>query len=164
MFHRILFVALIPVFLSPPAARAQFPSFPPADVTATQDRDQMLWQLGISFPELPPRLEDPNRPKNAWPRDAANPEGNWTDADDNTITRSSFGLWVTYDDDNAGDYTPIDLLKMKDGTRVTTPDQWWTKRRPEMFRDVQELVWGVMPEAGVLPKVTWTVTTSRSWP
>jgi hypothetical protein len=66
--------------LNVPKSNAQFPDFPPDDVTRTMDRDQMMWQLGISFPELPPKLEDPNRPDSAWPSNASNPEGNWTDA------------------------------------------------------------------------------------
>lgn len=138
---------------------AQFPDRPPADVTSTMDRDQMMQQLGISFPQnLPSRLEDPNRPKNAWPTNPDNPDANWTDAKSNTITRGGFGLWVTYDDDNPGDYTPIDLLRMKDGTRITTAEDWWNRRRPEIRKDVEELVWGVMPDASVLPSVRWEVT------
>src|SRR5215471_5566647 len=133
----------------PVHSQAQFPDFPPNNVTSTMDRNQMVWQLGISFPTLPPKLEDPNRPLDAWPVDPANPEGNWTDAAGNTITRSDFGLWNNYHDDRAGSYTPIDLLKMKDGTPVKQPTQWWTQRRPEILKDVQEQVWGVMPPASV---------------
>jgi len=69
-----------------------FPEFPPENVTATMDRDQMLWQLGIAFPQLPPKLEDPHAPQNAFPLDASNPEGNWTDSTGHIITRSPFGL------------------------------------------------------------------------
>src|SRR5690606_23682126 len=69
--------------------------FPTASVTATQDRDRMLCLLGIKFPTLPPRTEDPNRPVNAWPRDSANPEGNWTDPRGHLVTRTPFGLWTT---------------------------------------------------------------------
>jgi hypothetical protein len=149
------------IAVRPIGARAEFAEFPPSDVTATQDRDQMMWQLGVSFPQLPPKLEDPIRPANAWPRDESAPEENWTDADGNTITRSGFGLWVNYDDDRAGDYSPIDLLSMRDGTRISMSEDWWAKRRPEVFHDVQELMWGCMPDASVLPAVTWSVTTSH---
>jgi len=90
------------------------------------DRDQMLWQLGIAFPQLPPKLEDPHAPQNAFPLDASNPEGNWTDSTGHIITRSPFGLWNNYSDFSkgifpgpdslrAGIYTPIDLLKAKTG-------------------------------------------------
>lgn len=141
-------------------AFAQFAAKPSDEVTATEDRNQMMDQLGIEFPELPPKLEDPNRPANAWPRDADEPDGNWTDADKNTITRTAFGLWVTYDDDNAGEYTPIDLLKMNDGTRIQTKTDWWEKRRPEIFQDVQEQLFGFMPDKSQLPSVIWNIHTS----
>ncbi len=153
---------------------AQFPAFPPSDVTRTQDRDQMAWQLGITFPELPPKLEDPNAPAGAYPRDANNPEGDWTDSlgTGNTITRTSWGLWNNYSDrwygfhpgpDSArlGDYPPIDLLKMRDSAYViSTVDDWWNLRRPEILKDVQEQMWGVIPDDTILPAVTWSVVTT----
>jgi hypothetical protein len=152
---------------------AQFPDFPPANVTNTQDRDQMLWQLGISFPGLPPKLEDPNAPEGSYPADESDPEGNWTDAAGNTITRSSNGLWNNYDDYSAGffpgpdslrvgSYTPIDLLKMKDSSYIiSTADEWWNIRRPEIIKDVQEQVWGVIPHDSILPAVTWSVAVTK---
>lgn len=133
---------------------------PGSDVTATQDRDQMMAQLAISFPELPPKLDDPNKPANTWPSDADKPEGNWTDAAGNVLTRSSFGLWVTYDDNNPGDYTPIDLLKMDDGTPVKTPSDWWQKRRPEIFKHVQEELYGFIPDKERWPSIRWTIRTT----
>ena len=151
---------------------AQFPAFPPENVTRTQDRDQMLWQLGLSFPEIPPKLEDPHAPKNAFPSDPSNPEGNWTDKAGHIITRSGHGLWNNYDDNSDGffpgkeswrvsKYSPIDLLKMQDGSAITCTDQWWTTRRPEIMKDVQEQIWGVIPPISILPTVTWTVTTTK---
>jgi hypothetical protein len=153
----VLAAALTVAVLS---ARAQSPDVAPVNVTNEMDRAQMLEQLGITLPPpgtFPPRLEDPNRPSNAWPRDAGNPEGNWTDARNNTLTRSAFGLWVTYDDDKVGAYTPIDLLTMKDGSPVLTPEDWWTRRRPEIQKDVEATVWGVMPDRSLLPRVDWRV-------
>jgi len=70
---------LVLLSLSASTAFAQFSDFPGSGVTAKEDRDQMMSQLGISFFKLPLDLEDPNRPKNAWLRDASNTEGNWTD-------------------------------------------------------------------------------------
>ena len=136
---------------------ADFPARPPADVTRVMDRDQMMSQLGVTFPEQGPRAEDPNRPANARPTDPENPNANWTDEDGNVVVRGGFGLWVTYDDDNPGDYTPIDLLKMNDGTPVRTPDDWWTKRRPEIFHDIQDQLYGFLPPADQMPGVTWSV-------
>jgi hypothetical protein len=77
-----------------------------------------------------------------------------------TFTRSGFGLWNNYDDNKTGIYTPIDLLKMKDGTVISSPDQWWNLRRPEILRDVTEDVWGVIPPDSILPDVTFTTSVS----
>src|SRR5690242_18673530 len=131
-----------------------FPPMPDATTTTTQDRAQMLWQLGITVPDLPPRATDPNRPPNIRPQDPTNPEGNWTDALGHFVTRSGFGQWITYDDDAGlaggaaspfGDYGPtanprytdIPLLRMRDGTPVRTPEDWWLRRRPEILRLVR---------------------------
>ncbi|GGF19446.1 hypothetical protein GCM10011383_33780 [Hymenobacter cavernae] len=152
-------------------AQTTFPSFPPTNVTNVQDRDQMVWQLGITFPTLPPKMQDPNKPTGAYPSNPADPEGNWTNAAGHTITRSGFGLWNNYDDKptgflpgpeawRVGDYTPIDLLVMKNGRRITTSDQWWTQRRPEIMKDVKEQMWGVIPADSVLPGVTFAAVTT----
>lgn len=154
----IAFLGLYLIYSFP--LNAQFPDFPPDDVTRTQDRDQMMWQLGISYPSLPLKLEDPNAPENAWPSNASNPEGNWTDAENHTITRSGFGLWNNYDDSKVGEYTPIDLLKMKNGGSVLSQEEWWNYRRPEILKDVCEEVWGVIPPDSILPEVTFSVNAS----
>jgi hypothetical protein len=137
---------------------AAIPDRPGADVTATQDRDQMMAQLGISFPSsLPPTAEDPNRPPGVRPRDPANPTGNWTDDAGNVVVRGGFGLWVTYADQQAYHYPSIDLLRANDGTRITTPESWWSKRRPELFEAVQRDLYGRMPDVKQWPKVNWQV-------
>jgi hypothetical protein len=56
-----------------------------------------------------------------------------------------------------GEYTPIDLLKMDDGTPVLYPEDWWTKRRPEILRDLQNEMYGVVPDKSLWPTITWTV-------
>jgi hypothetical protein len=152
--------------------KSGFPDFPPKNVTNLTDRDQMLEQLGIVLPQFPPKPEDPNAPKNAFPVNPSNPEGNWTDSGRiNTITRSPFGLWNNYSDrstglfpgpDSArvGDYTPIDLLKMNNGKIITTADEWWNKRRPEIKKDLEEALYGKMPDEKMLPEVSWDVKTS----
>ena len=43
-----------------PAQNCNNPAFPASNTTTTQDRDQMLCQLGIQLPVLPTRLSDPN--------------------------------------------------------------------------------------------------------
>lgn len=154
--------ALIGGLLLTPTSHSQsceLPAIPDATITAAQDRDRMMCRLGLTFPLLPPRLEDPNRPVNAWPVNAANPEGNWTDPLGHTVVRTNFGLWHTYDSDAGvsggamsgfGDYGPfsnprytdIDLLKMKDGVPVESAKDWWLKRRPEIFSLVQQRFYG----------------------
>jgi hypothetical protein len=169
----IILLIITPFYGCKKSTESAFPSFPPKNVTNLMDRDQMLAQLGIELPMLPPKQEDPNAPKNAFPVNPANPEGNWTDSGRiNTITRSPFGLWNNYSDrstglfpgpDSArvGDYTPIDLLKMKNGRIITTADEWWNKRRPEIKKDLEEALYGKMPDEKILPKVTWDVKTSK---
>lgn len=149
----------------------RFPAFPPANVTAAQDRDQMMRQLGLSFPSLPPKLQDRIAPPLIRPSNPSNPEGNWTDSARRIITRTGFGLWTNYDDAGhgffpgpeslrVGAYTPIDLLRMNDGTSVTDPAQWWTKRRPEILKVVKEQVWGCIPADSILPSVSFSETVS----
>ena len=106
------------------------PAFPDATVTSVIDRDHMMCTMGLQFPVLPPRLDDPNKPPNAQPLNAANPEGNWTDSRRHTVVRTSFGGWHTYDSDQGlaggamtgvGDYGPhstprytdIDLMQIR---------------------------------------------------
>ena len=159
---------LLPLSISFP--QTQFPDVPPNNVTNVQDRDQMMWQLGLSFPELPPKLRDPNAPAGTYPSDSLKPDGNWTDAAGHIVTRSAWGLWNNYDDVSGGifpgkdawrvgSYSAIDLLKMHDGTTVASPQQWWASRRPEIFRDVCEQFWGKIPPDSTLPGVRW----STSW-
>ena len=155
--------------------KAEFPSFPPKNVTSLMDRDQMLSQLGIKLLVLPPKLQDPNAPKNTFPVNPENPEGNWTDSLRNPnapISRSTFGLWNNYSDRSAGlfpgpdsarvgNYTPINLLKLKNGKVITTADEWWKERRPEIMKDLQDQMYGRIPSEKLLPKVTFSVTTSE---
>jgi hypothetical protein len=141
--------------------------------TSEQDRNQMMQQLGLSFPRIPAKLFDPNRPVNTWPSDQSSPQGNWTDSAGHIITTSGYGLWNNYSDNSSGlfpgpdstklgDYTPINLLKMKDGTIITTSAQWWSQRRHEILKDVQEQVWGLIPPDSILPKVIWSATVVSS--
>ena len=51
--------------------------------------------------------------------------------------------------------TMPDVLTMKDGTKVTSPDQW-PKRRAEILEDFEREVYGRIPAN--VPKVTWEVT------
>jgi hypothetical protein len=46
---------------------------------------------------------------------------------------------------------------MNDGQKVTTPEMWWNKRRPELVEMFSKYVYGRVPTN--VPKVTWTVKT-----
>jgi hypothetical protein len=102
------------------AQNCDLPAVPDATITRTQDRDQILCQLGIKLPMLPSRATDPDRPQNSFPKDSTNPEGSYADAIGNTVERTDFGLWNGYVEQsglgainiggiNPG-YTPIDLF------------------------------------------------------
>ena len=52
-----------------------------------------------------------------------------------------------------GHYSNIDDLKVKDGTVITTKDEWWSKRRPEIFEAMQEELHGRIPDASLWPNV-----------
>jgi hypothetical protein len=138
------------------------------------DRDRMLCSQGLSFPVMPPRLEDPNRPVNAWPLNAANPEGNWTDPLRHTVVRTNFGLWHTYDSDaglaggalsGVGDfgpfstprYTDLNLFQLKGQAHVVnSATDWWLLRRPEIAKLVQKQLYGT-PIPNAWP-ITWVVS------
>ena len=159
-------------------ANAQFPAFPPSTVTNVQDRDQMMWQLGLNFLTLPPKAQDKNKPPYTWPSSMSGPEDNWTDSAGHTITRGGHGLWNNYDDDNTGflpgghnnnilngpeawrvgNFPAPNLLKMNNGTVITTPAQWWSMRRPELERDAAESLYGVLPPDSILPKIKYVIT------
>jgi hypothetical protein len=162
------------------AQNCDLPDFPNATITSTQDRDRMLCRLGITLPALPPRLEDPNRPPNAFPRVATNPEGNWTDPLGHTVVRTAFGQWHTYDSFPYGTdeatrmtggamapfadygpgseprYTDIELLRLSDATPVASPEDWWIKRRPEIAKAVRDELYGHIPDRSLWPGLTWS--------
>jgi hypothetical protein len=50
-----------------------------------------------------------------------------------------------------------DLLTMKDGSKVTTPEQW-AKRRAELVEDFEREFYGRIPSN--VPQVTWNVTST----
>ena len=140
-----------------------FPSVPPQNVTAEQDFRQMLFQMGITLPTLPPRAEDPNRPEGSVVQDPANPEGRYM-YNGHDLNRSLFGLWDNYDDTEegffpgrdswrVGKYTPIPLLKMHSGKQIRSSSEWWSLRRPEIMHDAQECLYGYFPDN--LPEVSF---------
>ena len=47
-----------------------------------------------------------------------------------------------------------DALTLKNGKKVTTAKQWWSKRRPEIVADFESEVYGKLPRS--IPSVSWT--------
>jgi hypothetical protein len=100
---------------------------PPVTFTAEQDHQNMLNQLGIKA----------LRP---------GPSGN-----------EKAPNHANYDESAANPFPNIpDPLVMSDGQKVTTPEMWRDKRRPELIEMYSKYVYGRVPAN--VPKVNWTVT------
>jgi hypothetical protein len=101
---------------------------PPAvNWTSEQDKQNMMDQLGIKAMRPGPS-GDESAPNHA-----------------------------NYDESKANPYPNLpEALTLKDGRKVTSPDMWWKERRPQIEHDLQEYMYGFVPEN--VPKVTWTVT------
>jgi hypothetical protein len=111
------------------AARAQDSASlpPPVTFTADQDHQNMMEQLGIKA----------LRP---------GPSGN-----------EKAPNHANYDESKANPFPEIpDPLTMNDGQKVTTPQMWSEKRRPELVAMFEKYVYGKIPAN--VPKVKWTVT------
>ena len=94
--------------------------------TTGQDHADMMRQLGIR------KL----RPAPSGRPDAPNP--------------------ANYDEAKANPYPDWpELMRLKNGRRVTTADMWWKRRRPEIVEDFEREVLGRVPKTA--PKVTWSV-------
>jgi hypothetical protein len=99
----------------------------PVTFTADQDHQNMMDQLGI-------RALRPG------------PSGN-----EKAVNHPN------YDESKANPFPDIpDPLTMNDGQKVTTPQMWWDKRRPELVEMFEKYVYGRVPAN--VPKVKWTVT------
>ncbi|WP_263383227.1 cadherin repeat domain-containing protein [Granulicella arctica] len=56
-------------------------------------------------------------------------------------------------------YAPNDLFTVKaTGEKVKTPEDWWLKRRPEIFDLVQKEVYGYTWPAAEWPAITWSIS------
>jgi hypothetical protein len=66
---------------------------------------------------------------------------------------------VNYDEAKANVYPSLpDPLLLKNGKRVTTAKEWWTKRRPEIVEDFDREILGRVPAK--VPIVTWEVAST----
>jgi hypothetical protein len=103
---------------------------PPALFNAEQDHRNMMDQLGI---------------KSLRP----GPSGNETAPNH-----------ANYDESLATPYPELpDLLILKNGKKVTSPDIWWKLRRPEIVEDMENEIYGRLPNN--IPPVTWAVDISE---
>ena len=57
-------------------------------------------------------------------------------------------------------YTDLDLLKMKSGSSVSKPEDWWLKRRPEIFSLVQQQFYGTPIDPTFA--ISWVVSAETS--
>ena len=68
--------------------------------------------------------------------------------------------FANYDESKANPYPNLpDVLTLKNGTKVTTEEEWWEKRRPEIVEDFDREIYGRTPKN--FPKVKWEVTESK---
>jgi hypothetical protein len=68
---------------------------------------------------------------------------------------------ANYDESMATPYPELpDLLTMKNGKKITTPEMWWKLRRPEIKEDMEKEVYGRLPQN--IPAVKWTVDISET--
>jgi lysophospholipase L1-like esterase len=96
---------------------------------------------------------------------------NWTAADDHHNMMEQVGVkalrpgpsgneaapnHANYDESTANPFPDYpEILRLKDGRAVTTPEMWWNQRRPEIVEDFDREVLGRVPANA--PKITWSV-------
>src|SRR6202790_1649341 len=123
-----LFLSLLAIVPAASLLGQQSPTLPqPMNWTAAEDHQNMMDQLGIK---------------------ALRPGPSGTETAPNH---------ANYDEATANPFPNLpDVLTLKNGKKVTTPDMWWNQRRPEIFEDFDREVLGRVPK--IVPKVSWTVT------
>jgi hypothetical protein len=125
----VLAAALLWAIAAPASAQEAKPANPaPLQLTAQQDHKLMMEAL---------KIESLRPGANGMNRNAANA--------------------ANYDESKANPYPNLpDALTMKNGKKVTTPEQWWNERRLEIVEDFDREVYGRVPKH--VPHVTWEVT------
>ena len=113
-----------------PAVRAAAGEAEPVVFTTEQDHQNMKQQLGIT--KLRPG-RNPNEGSTNLPN---------------------------YDEAQANPYPTLpDVLKLQSGARVTSAEQWWKVRRPEIVELLESEVYGRVPKN--VPAVKWEVRATR---
>ncbi len=112
-----LLVALVLITANSNAQNAGSKNAPPLTLTAIEDRQKMMDQLGL---------------KKMRP----GPSGNEADANH-----------ANYDVSVANPYPKLpDVLTTKDGKLVSSADMWWKQRRPEIKEDMEREIYGRLPK------------------
>jgi hypothetical protein len=126
---RCLLAALFSTFFSLAPAQDPKPADPaPLQLTAQQDHKLMMDAL---------KIDKLRQGADGMNRDAANA--------------------ANYDESKANPYPTLpETLILRNGEKVTTPEQWWNQRRPEIVEDFNREVYGRVPKD--VPVVTWEVT------
>jgi hypothetical protein len=118
---------------APGAEQASAGDGAPVHLTAVQDRERMLKSLGLNDAQMRPL----------------------------PVASAKAASATNYDQAKANVYPNLpDPLLLKNGQRVTTAGDWWSKRRPEIIADYEREVLGIAPAN--LPKVTWEVVKNTS--
>ena len=67
---------------------------------------------------------------------------------------------ANYDEQLANPYPNLpDILTLRNGQKVTTPEMWWKQRRPEIVEDMEREVYGRLPAN--IPNVDWIEAVSE---
>ena len=67
---------------------------------------------------------------------------------------------ANYDETKANPYPNVpEALVLNNGEKVTTGDQWWKQRRPQIVEGFEKYVYGRIPAN--VPNVTWTIVASE---
>jgi hypothetical protein len=102
----------------------------PAPLQLTREQDHKLMMKAL-------KIESLRRGADGWNRNAPNA--------------------ANYDESKANPYPNLpDPLTLKTGEKITTPEEWWSKRRQEIVEDFDREVYGRVPND--VTTVAWEVT------
>jgi hypothetical protein len=137
-------------------------------------RTRLAYSLSLSLPVIlfaPVVVTGQNQASPAPTDTSAMAPLNWTTAQDHRNMMEQLGIVrlrpgpsgqpgstnsANYDPAKANPFPDLpDLLTLKNGKKVTTPEMWWKQRRPEIVEDFEREVIGRVPKD--VPKATWTV-------
>jgi hypothetical protein len=128
---RVNFAALLFSTLAASASAQDAKPADPAPLQLTAQQDHKLMMEALKIESLRPGADGRNR-------DAPNA--------------------ANYDELKVNSFTLPEPLVCKDGTKVSSAEQWWSKRRAEIVEEFDREVYGRVPKDA--PKVTWEVAST----